>query len=79
VLLEFSPRPEAQPLYMGVGNTALTPIAFAAPIAAGMLADRAGFAALFVTATVASGLALATIALRVREPRHLRALVETGA
>jgi len=78
VLLEFSPRPEAQPLYMGVGNTALTPIAFAAPIAAGLLADRAGFAAVFVTATVASGLALATIALRVREPRRLRALVETG-
>jgi MFS family permease len=79
VLLEFSPRPESQPLYMGVGSTAVTPIAFAAPIAAGMLADRAGFAAVFVTASAAGALALATIALRVREPRHLRALVETGA
>jgi MFS family permease len=79
VLLEFAPRPEAQPLYIGVGNTAITPIAFVAPIAAGVLADRAGFAAVFVTATVAGALALATIALRVREPRHVRALAETGA
>jgi MFS family permease len=79
VLLEFSPRPESQPLYMGVGNTTLTPIAFAAPIAAGMLADRAGFAVVFATAIVAGVFALATLALRVREPRHVRALVETRA
>jgi len=79
VLLEFAPRPEAQPLYIGVGNTAITPIAFAAPLAAGVLADRAGFTAVFATATVASLLALTTLALRVREPRELRALAETGA
>jgi MFS family permease len=79
VLLEFAPRPEAQPLYIGVGNTAITPIAFAAPIAAGLLADRAGFGAVFAAATVAGALALATLALRVREPRHVRALAETGA
>ena len=79
VLLEFAPRPEAQPLYIGVGNTAITPIAFAAPIAAGLLVDRAGFGAMFGTATVAGVLAVATLALRVREPRRLRAVVETGA
>jgi MFS family permease len=79
VLLEFAPRPEAQPLYIGVGNTAITPIAFAAPIAAGLLADRAGFGAVFAASIVAGALALATLALRVREPRHLRALAETGA
>jgi MFS family permease len=79
VLLEFAPRPEAQPLYIGVGNTAITPIAFAAPIAAGLLVDRAGFGAMFATATVAGVLAVATLALRVREPRRLRAVVETGA
>jgi MFS family permease len=79
VLLEFAPRPEAQPLYIGVGNTAITPIAFVAPIVAGLLADRAGFTVVFAAATVAGALALATIALRVREPRHARALVETSA
>jgi MFS family permease len=79
VLLEFAPVPEAQPMYIGVGNTALTPIAFAAPIAAGLLADRAGFGAVFAAATVAGALALATLALRVREPRHVRALAETRA
>jgi MFS family permease len=79
VLLEFAPGPEAQPMYIGVGNTSITPIAFAAPIAAGVLADRAGFGAVFATATVAGALALLTLALRVREPRRLRALAETGA
>jgi MFS family permease len=79
VLLEFAPRPEAQPLYIGVGNTAITPIAFVAPIAAGLLADRAGFGAVFAAATVAGALALVTLALRVREPRQVRALAETGA
>lgn len=79
VLLEFAPRSEAQPLYIGVGNTAITPIAFAAPIAAGVLADRAGLPTVFAVASVAGLLSLATLALRVREPRHARALVETGA
>jgi MFS family permease len=79
VLLEFAPGPEAQPMYIGVGATSITPIAFAAPLAAGALADRAGFGAVFAAASVAGGLALATLALRVREPRHLRALAETGA
>jgi hypothetical protein len=79
VLLEFAPRPEAQPLYIGVGNTAITPIAFAAPLAAGVLADGAGFPTVFATATVAGVVALATLALRVREPRHVRALAESGA
>jgi MFS family permease len=79
VLLEFAPRAEAQPLYVGVGATAITPIAFAAPIAAGVLVDRVGFGVMFATATVASVLALTTLSLRVREPRQLRALAETGA
>lgn len=79
VLLEFAPGPEAQPMYIGVGNTSITPIAFAAPLAAGVLADRAGFGAVFAAATVAGALALATLALRVREPRQVRALAETRA
>jgi MFS family permease len=79
VLLEFAPAPEAQPLYIGVGATSITPIAFVAPIAAGMLADGAGFAAVFATAAVAGALALVTLALRVQEPRRVRALAESRA
>ena len=79
VLLEFAPGPEAQAMYIGVGNTSITPIAFVAPIAAGVLADRAGFGAVFGVATVAGALALATLTLRVREPRQVRALAETRA
>jgi MFS family permease len=79
VLLEFAPGPATQAMYIGVGNTAVTPIAFAAPIAAGVLADRAGFPAVFATAGVAGAAALLTLALRVREPRRVRALAETGA
>jgi MFS family permease len=79
VLLEFAPGPAAQAMYIGVGNTAVTPIAFAAPIAAGVLADRAGFPAVFATAGVAGAAALLTLALCVREPRRVRALAETGA
>jgi MFS family permease len=80
VLLEFAPGPAAQALYIGVGATSITPIAFAAPMAAGLLADAAGFGAVFASAAAAGVLALATLALRVREPRHLRAVVaETRA
>lgn len=79
VLLEFAPGPDAQAMYIGVGNTSITPIAFAAPMAAGLLADGAGFAAVFATAALAGALALLTLARRVREPRHVRALAETRA
>jgi MFS family permease len=79
VLLEFAPRLEAQPMYIGVGNTSITPVAFLAPLAAGALADRAGFAAVFAGAALAGVVALVTLAARVREPRRLRALAETRA
>jgi MFS family permease len=79
VLLEFAPRLEAQPMYVGVGNTSITPVAFLAPLAAGALADRAGFAAVFAGAALAGLVALVTLAARVREPRRLRALAETRA
>lgn len=78
VLLEFAPGPDAQALYVGVGNTAITPIAFAAPIAAGVLADAAGFRAVFAAATAAGAVAFVTLARRVREPRRARALAETA-
>ena len=52
VMLEFAPGPAAQPTYVGLGTTLLAPVAFGAPIAAGLLADARGFVAVFVVAAV---------------------------
>jgi MFS family permease len=70
VLLEFAPDPTARPTYVGLGTTLMTPVAFGAPLLAGLMADVLGFRAVFVTAGVGA-LASATLLLgRVREPRH---------
>ncbi|HYS18942.1 MAG TPA: MFS transporter [Candidatus Binatia bacterium] len=69
VMLEFAPVPGEQPTYIGLGTTLLAPIAFGAPLAAGLLADAFGFAAVFVVAAVAVGVALGLLLARVRDPR----------
>ena len=80
VLLEFAPATEAQPTYVGLGHTSLAPVAFFAPLAAGLLADAAGFAAVFLIAALVGTGAMLLLVLRVRDPRHARALaVESGA
>jgi MFS family permease len=70
VLLEFSPTPEARPTYVGLGTTAMTPMAFAAPLAGGLLADAVGFRAMFVVSLTFAVAGLATLAAAVRDPRH---------
>ena len=82
VMLEFAPTLDEQPTYIGLGATAMAPVAFAAPMLAGLLADAAGFAAVFVTATVCAFVALCLLVARVRDPRDVRALAtveEAGA
>jgi len=69
VMLEFAPVPGEQPTYIGLGTTLLAPIAFGAPLAAGLLADAFGFTAVFVVAAVAVGVALGLLLARVRDPR----------
>jgi hypothetical protein len=49
-------------------------MAFAAPLAGGVLADVAGFPVVFVIAALGATLSTLTLALRVRDPRHLRGL-----
>jgi MFS family permease len=71
VLLEFAPAPSEQPTYVGRGTTLVAPIAFAAPLAAGLLADAFGFLAVFGVAAVAAGVALALLIARVRDPRSM--------
>ena len=50
--------------------TLLTPVAFGAPLIAGMMADAFGFRAVFATAAVGAMVALALLMARVQEPRH---------
>ncbi len=74
VLLEFAPAPAEQPTYIGLGTTSMAPVAFATPLAAGLLADTVGFPAVFAAAAAAGLVALGLLVTLVRDPRHLRAL-----
>jgi len=71
VLLEFAPVLEEQPTYIGLGTTLMAPIAFGAPLAAGLMADAFGFASVFVVAAVAATVALGLLLTRVRDPRRV--------
>ncbi|OGL01851.1 MAG: hypothetical protein A3I14_14810 [Candidatus Rokubacteria bacterium RIFCSPLOWO2_02_FULL_73_56] len=71
ILLEFAPTPEARPTYVGLGTTVIAPVAFLAPLAAGLLADAAGFAAVFAAAGLAGVTALVLLVRRVRDPRSV--------
>jgi len=68
-LLEMAPTAEERPTYVGLGRTAVAPVAFAAPLAAGALADAAGYAVVFACAGAGSLLALLLLTSRVRDPR----------
>jgi hypothetical protein len=68
MLLDFAPRPEERPTYVGLGNTALAPVLCAAPLAAGVMADAFGLRAVFAVALGGALLAMGLLC-RVREPR----------
>ncbi len=71
VLLEFSPTAAARPTYVGLGTTAMTPMAFVAPLAGGLLADAVGFRAMFVVSLAFAVVGLVMLATLVRDPRHV--------
>ncbi len=73
VLLEFSPTPQAQPTYIGLGSTSMAPVAFVSPLVGGLLADAAGFRAMFVVALSFALVGLVMMATLVRDPRHVLA------
>jgi MFS family permease len=73
VLLEFAPTVAARPTYIGLGTTAVAPMAFGAPLAGGVLADRFGFPSVFGVAGLAGLIGLILLATRVRDPRRARA------
>ncbi len=70
VLLEFAPGPAARPTYVGLGTTLLTPVAFGAPLVAGLMADAFGFQTIFAAAALGALAAMVLLLGRVREPRY---------
>jgi MFS family permease len=70
VLLEFAPTPDERPTYVGLGSTLLAPVVFAAPLAAGMLADVAGFSWVFAAAALGGVLSAGVLIARMRDPRQ---------
>jgi MFS family permease len=80
VLLEFAPSVEERPIYVGLGTTSLAPVAFAAPLAAGVLADALGFRTVFALALAGSLAGITMLATLVRDPRQLaRPVAESRA
>lgn len=73
VLLEFAPAPDERPTYVGLGSTAMAPVAFATPLIGGVMADALGFRAVFVTALVAGLVGLGMLAAFVHDPRRVPA------
>ena len=71
VLLEFSPTAAARPTYVGLGTTAMTPMAFVAPLVGGLLADAVGFRAMFLVSLAFAVVGLVMLATLVRDPRHV--------
>jgi len=70
VLLEFAPSVDERPTYVGLGTTLLAPLMFAAPIAAGVMADHLGFLPVFAASAVGGSASLVLLMRRVRDPRH---------
>jgi len=68
ILLEFAKTAEERPTYVGLGNTALAPMLFGAPLLAGMMADTLGLPSVFALALVGALLGTALFAWRVRNP-----------
>ncbi|HET8578331.1 MAG TPA: MFS transporter [Methylomirabilota bacterium] len=73
ILLEFAPSVGARPTYVGLGNTLTAPVAFVAPLGAGLLADTLGFPPVFLASALGGFAALAVLLGCVRDPRHTAA------
>ncbi len=75
ILLEMAPAIGERPTYVGLGRSAVAPIACAAALLGGLLADAAGFTSVFAVSAAFCLIALAVLVLQVREPRHLAGTV----
>ncbi|MEM5776761.1 MAG: MFS transporter, partial [Anaerolineaceae bacterium] len=57
ILLEFG-REEQRPIYVGLGNTLIAPVAILSPILGGLLADSAGYPVTFLVSAILSAAAM---------------------
>lgn len=78
ILLEFAPTEGDRPTYIGLGNTAMAPVAFVSPFLAALLADGLGFRAVFAVAGLFSLAGLILLGARVHEPRHVMRVPDTA-
>ena len=69
ILLELAADEAERPTYLGLVNTVLAPLNFAGPVAAGLIADRLGFPAVFALAALCGAVGVGLLLARVREPR----------
>ena len=69
ILLEFAPA-DQRPTYLAVGVLVQAPLAFAAPIVGGFIADSAGYHSMFWVAAVLSLAATILLVATVQEPRR---------
>ncbi len=67
--MEIGPEAE-RPTYVAINNSALAPVQLLAPLAGGLLADAAGYGALFGAAAALALLGAAGLWLGVAEPRR---------
>jgi MFS family permease len=72
VMLEFAPGAEERPTYIGLGTTLMAPVFFAAPLVAGVMADRLGFPWVFSAASVGGVISLGIFIACVHDPRKRR-------
>jgi MFS family permease len=70
VMLEFAPTVDERPTYLGLGNTAIGPVAFVAPLLGGVMADTIGFGPVFILSALFGLASLGVMLLRVQDPRH---------
>jgi MFS family permease len=68
ILLDFAPTAEERPTYVGLGNTALAPVLFGAPLLAGLMADTLSLSSVFALALGGALLGTALFVWRVRNP-----------
>ena len=68
MLLEFAQTAQERPTFVGLGNTALAPVLFGAPLLAGLMADTLGMSSVFVLALGGALLGTSVFTWRVRNP-----------
>lgn len=69
ILLEFAPS-DQRPTYLAIGVLLQAPPTFAAPIIGGLIADSAGYHAMFWVAAILSVAASVLLVMMVQEPRR---------